>query len=142
MDKELKYRLRMANKAIRGGVYDFVNATGDYKGICIVVGGDHRSNDKYVSAISLSPCDADTGLHNDEMGLRLPDGREFWVHCGMITYIRRDRLGDMIYKVSDATMKRIGVGIKHELGLDDGMDYEKLYRDLINTIANWNKEER
>lgn len=149
MDKELRYALNNAAPAERRGIYEYTNAGGTYSGYVLIVGGNHREYDKYVSGIMLSPCDADSGCHNDELGIRLPDGREFWVHCGMVTYFRRDRLGEQVHKVSKATMKRINEGIKMELGLSTKLeimpsaepDYERLYKDLIKTITSWGKDE-
>lgn len=146
MGREFKYTLNNAPAVERRGIYEYENASGTYNGLCLVVAGNHRQWDKYVSGISLSPCDTDTGKHSDEIGLRLPDGREFWVHCGMVTYFRRDRLGEMVHKISKGTMGRINEKMKQELGLspkleimpDDEPDYEKLYKDLIRTIASWN----
>jgi hypothetical protein len=148
MDAELKYRLNHAAPAERRGIYEYTNAGGTYSGYVIIVGGNHREYDKYVSGISLSACEVDSGAHGDELGIRLPDGREFWVHCGMVTYFRRDRLGELVHKVSKQTMRRINEGIKMELGLSQKLeimpsadpDYEKMYKDLIKTIAGWGKE--
>lgn len=148
MDEKTKRHVDQSPAVERKGVYEFTNNSGNYSGLCLVVGGRHRRRDRYISIIQLKSVDVDGAFHNDEMGLRLPDGREFWVHCGMITYLRRDLLGKMVHKVSDQTMKRVNLGIMQELGLsqkterivcDGEPDYEKLYKDLIRTIANWNK---
>ena len=145
MDTELKQKLKNAPVVNRREIYEYTNATGTYSGLCVIVSASHRERDKYVSAIALSPCDRDEGLHNDEVGITLPDNRRFWVHCGMVTYMRRDRLGELVHKISKQTMNRIGEGIKQELGLSskteiiesDEPDYEKMYHDLIKTIAGW-----
>lgn len=146
MDTELKQKLKNAPVVNRREIYEYTNATGTYSGLCIIVSASHRERDKYVSAIALSPCDRDEGLHNDEVGITLPDNRKFWVHCGMVTYIRRDRIGKLVHKITKQHMRRIDKNIMYELDLsikaDDEPDYEKMYHDLIKTIANWSKPEK
>lgn len=145
MDEKIKRQVDQSPAVERKGIYEFTNNSGNYSGLCLVVSGKHRSRDRYISIIQLKSVDEDGAFHNDELGLRLPDGREFWVHCGMITYLRRDLLGNMVHKISDQTMKRVNLGIMQELGLskkterivDDGEpDYERLYKDLVCMLTN------
>lgn len=112
----------------------------------LVIIGSHRNNDNYVSVIKLTQPDMDNGNHRDEIGLQLPNGMNFWVHCGMITYIRRSQCGEKLHQVSKNSMKRINRCIQQELGLIDkpGVysaeepyepDYKQLYEDLLDAVA-------
>lgn len=114
-DKEM---LSNSKEVTRRGIYEILdkhmNRTGRY---ALVIIGSHRNSDNYVSIIKLNSTSMDSGNHGDEVGIQIPDGQEFWVHCGMITYISRNRLGERLHYLSKNAMRRINKGIEEELGL-------------------------
>lgn len=143
MDRYLKQRLCDAPAVVHGGVYTFRNASG-YEGICVIVAAKHRALDKYVSAISLIKSDVDFSYYDDVIKIVLPDGEQWSCHCGMITYMRRDRIGEKITELSVKQMKAIKDIIAEELDMssDDSRNYKQMYYDLINKVANWDKDQK
>lgn len=136
-----------AKEVTRRSIYELLDKdmqpTGRY---ALVVIGSHRNKDNYVSIIKLTDPSIDNGNHRDEVGIRLPSGQEFWVHCGMITYIARNRLGDRLYHLSKQTMQRVNKCIQQELGLVNKPntygceepyepDYKKLYEELLTAVS-------
>lgn len=128
-------------KAERRGIYRFIENNGEYKGkLALVVSNADRSSDRFVSILILKE-ESSPGL--DVIGVTIPDWGDYYMHCGLVTYCKRTNLGDPVYKLSKEGMKRINRQIKMELGLEnrsrnglleDDIDYEKLYKDLIKTI--------
>lgn len=124
--------------AMQKGIYEYENSSGNYHGLCLVVSCDRRKFDKYISIISLT--DGDMKYYDDAVEITTLDGKKYTARCGMLTYIRRDRLGKLLETISDCTMNDINKTIQRELGILSDTDYEKMYHNLINTIAGWNKE--
>ena len=142
MSMETKRIVDLAPAVDRMGVYEFLEKDMvTVKKYCVVVSGDHRKRDRYVSIIVLSDCEGDTGYHGDEIGIRLPIG-DFWVHCGILTYVRRDRLGMKVGKVGQKTRKKINKMISMEMGLqqkdrdivfaENEPDWKDMYYSLMH----------
>ena len=146
MSYETKRRVDEAPAVERMDVYElYENDFETVKRYAVVVCGGHRTKDRYVSIITLTDADTDTGWHADEVGVRLPMG-DFWVHCGMITYVRRDRLGRKIAKVGKGTAKKINRMMGMELGIinkphdfredePSEPDYKKMYDAFLNKLV-------
>lgn len=119
MTTELRDKLKAAPMVLRGEVRHYHNDNG-YNGVCLIVGADHRARDKYVSMISLSEA-SNRNLYYDEIVLVI-EGREYHAHCGMITYIRRDRVDGLISKLSREQMYDVDRSIIREMGMSDLME--------------------
>lgn len=141
MTSEEKIRLDAMEPVDRMGIYEFIERDGSCKYYCVVVGAEHRKTERFISIIILKDTEEDTG-YADSIGIRLPIG-DFWVHCGMVTYARRDRLGRKVAKVGEKTRKKITRMIGIELGViseprskvfesDTKPDYESLYYSLMH----------
>ena len=119
MTTELREKLKAAPMVLRGEVRHYHNDNG-YKGVCLIVGADHRGRDKYVSMISLMEAD-NKDLYYDEVVFMI-SGKEYHAHCGMITYIRRDRVDGLISKLSREQMYDVDMSIIREMGMSDLME--------------------
>ena len=131
----------------RGGIYQFLEKDGSCKKYAIVVSADYRKSDRFISIITLTnPDETKDNFRRDSIGITTPMG-DFTIHCGMVTYLRRDRLGNMVFKVGKKTRSRINTMISFELGITDRPgnydldidnkepDYKLLYNQLLSKIA-------
>lgn len=128
--------------AERRGIYRFIENDGTYRGkLALVVSSADRASDRFVSILILKETSS-PGL--DVIGVTIPGWGDYYMHCGLITYCKRTNLGKSVYKLSKESMKRINRQMKMELGLenrsrcgvmDDEVDYEKLYNDLLKTVT-------
>lgn len=112
LEKEMIDRMDVVD---RMGVYEFLEKDGSVQKYCIVVGADHRKHDRFISIVMLTDAEKERG-YADAIGIPLPIG-DYWCHCGMVTYARRDRLGNKIAKVGNATRKKITKMIGIEMGV-------------------------
>lgn len=116
VSSEEKQRIYNAPRVLRGEVHRYSNASG-WSAYCVVVSANHRAKDKYVSIISLTSAEGDIHFQGDEVMLSLPDGG-YWCHCGMITYMRRDRIGEFVCHASAEEMRNIDLAIMQEFGIE------------------------
>ena len=63
-------------------------------------------------------------------------GETKYVHAGLITYVRRDRLGKRITEFPKKAMSSVDLLMANELGLDreKALIYKVLYDDLIRSF--------
>ena len=131
--------------AERRGIYRFIENDGSDKGkLALVISSADRANDRLVSILILKQ-KSSPGL--DVIGVTIPEMGDYFMHCGLVTYCKRINLGEMVHKLSKPGMKRINRQIEMELGLsnrsrngvmDDDVNYEKLYKDLLQTVKGVN----
>lgn len=144
MTLEEKRMVDLTPTVDRMGVYEFLEKDGSCKKYCVIVSADHRKHDRFTSVVMLTDADSECG-YADAIGVKLPIG-DYYAHCGMVTYVRRDRLGRKVGKVGDKTRTKITKMIGVEMGVlnnprdsvweeDNKPDFEKLYNDLLATIA-------
>lgn len=133
MTYEQKAMIDKAPAVERGGIYEFIEADGTSTKMALVVAGAHRVRDRFVSILMLKPFveDGVYGLHNDEVLITTPDDR-YVAHCGMVTYVRRDRLGRQIHKVSKAVRHKVNEQLKIELGMVGAPGH---FRDLTEMVT-------
>lgn len=115
-------------KAYRGKIYQFLSKEGtesDRK--VLVISSDNRSTDKLVSILMLG--DIESGADTIEV----MEGK--YVHCGLVTYCERRRLGEEFGTLPTPIMEEIDKGIRSQLGMDS-TDYKKLYEDLLHQLVN------
>ena len=116
--------------ADRGGIFEFIEKDGSVKNLTLVVSSDRRKTDKRVSTVMLG----DSNIGSDVVMVEV-DGKFRFIHCGMISYSMRNRLGKKIGQLSEEKMREIDRCIIEQYGLDYIMDkakmYEKMYTDLV-----------
>lgn len=146
MDLLQKMLVDKSPEVERGGIYEFYEANGTTSKIALVVGAQYRKADRFISIIMLKPIAEDTHFMRDSVGIATPIG-DYVCHCGMVTYVRRDRLGKLIHRISKKSRGLINTMISFELGIKDRPnnfditgentepDYKKLYDQLCSKIA-------
>lgn len=116
--------------ADRGGVFEFIEKDGSVKNMVLVVSNDHRKTDKRVSTTMLG----DNDYGNDVIELDV-NGKTKYIHCGMISYSMRNRLGKKLIQLSEDKMKEVDRCIMGQFGLDYVLEqikmYEKMYKDML-----------
>lgn len=120
----------MAQEAKRGVIYNFIEKDGGIKNKVLVVSAEHRREDNIISILMLGT--KYTGKDCIEILL----GEEKWfVHCGLVTYTSRTRLGEEVGKIDEETQRRITNNMAYQLGINENMDYKKLYEDILQKIT-------
>lgn len=115
MTIETKAKIDASPEVDRMGVYRMLEKGGWWDGkYAVVVSADHRKHDRIASIIMLTNSQTEHG-GGDSIGCKLPIG-DFWCHCGMVTYIRRDRLGEKVCSMGKKTRKKIARMIGIEMG--------------------------
>ena len=139
MTYEDKARVDESPEVDRMGVYRFLEKGGIWDGkYAVVVSADHRKHDRFASMVMLTDAENEHG-GGDSIGCVLPIGN-YWCHCGMVTYIRRDRLGEKICSIGAKTRKKITRMIGIEMGVvkaERDTVWENSYED---TEHDWKAE--
>lgn len=123
---------RFLAAADRGYIYEFLETTGEHEGkYCVVVSSQKRAYDKLVSILMLG--DSRAGYDVVKFGFQ---GEIKYVHAGLVTYARRDRLGKRICPFPKKALDTVDLLMANELGLESekGMIYKTLYDELIRTF--------
>lgn len=144
MDAESYNRIKESPEAEPRAVYRRTNSYGNEQ-LLLCVSGQYRRLENFVSVIFLTDAETDTGYHGDEVGIMV-EGRAYWIHAGMVTYVRRDQMGEKVAKLSKDAMKKVHRAMKQALGMEnrprDGAheppepDYKALYEGLLDAIRN------
>jgi len=119
--------------ADRGCIYEFIETDGTVKNYVLVISSNIRSMDKLISILMLG--DSKSGFDVIPIDLM---GSIKYVHCGLVTYAARARLGKKIGMVNMDVMGIIDNEIRRNLGIEntDMVSYKSLYEDLINKITS------
>ena len=117
--------------AKRGFIYEFREKDGAVKNTVLVISSNHRQEDNLISILMLGT--KYTG--KDCIEVKLADETRY-VHCGLVTYASRARLGDILEEVPVDVMERISNNIAYQLGINDGIDYKQLYDDLMSKVVS------
>ncbi len=121
----------MAETAERGCIYEFLEKDGSSKNMMLVIGNNRRQMETLVSVLMLNTTDKG----NDAVGIWIEE-EMYVVHCGLVTYCSRSRLGRKVTKISDARMELIDNGVKYQLGLtEEREDYKTLYENLLDKVV-------
>ena len=118
--------------ADRGYIYEFLETDGTHEGkYCVVVSSQKRAYDKLVSILMIN--DTRAGYDVVKFGFQ---GETKYVHAGLITYVRRDRLGRRVTEFPKKAMSSVDLLMANELGLDreKALIYKVLYDDLIRSF--------
>ena len=123
---------RVLMVAERGCVYDFIEADGTIKNQVLVVSSPRRARDRIVSILMLG----DAGMGYDVVTVNY-NGQKRFVHCGLVSYCTRSRLGRKVCQVSTKTMEAIDMTMASELGLipEKAMVYKEMYEALLDRVA-------
>ena len=125
------YKIQVAE---RGGIFRFIEKDGTEKHLVLVVSDDSRKTDKRISTIMLGS----NSQGNDVVCLEVED-KIWYVHCGMVSFSLRNRLGERVGTASDSVMEDVDTGILKAMGLnhfrEDYVRYEKMYNDLVSSLG-------
>lgn len=115
----------------RGYVYRYKETEeGDPRSV-LVISADERGRDRYVSVLFVT----DSFYGHDVIKLTV-NGVTKCVHCGMITYTKRENLTSEVCEVPEHTMHRIDGIILHELGIKHDAEAElAIYKDLYDQLV-------
>lgn len=123
---------RYLNPATRGAIYEFLEKDGTTRNFVLVVSSQTRATDKIISVLMLG--DSPAGYDIVEIPFM---GTIRYVHCGMITYCGRTRLGRKMDIVDPETMRKIDTQLAKDLGItiSDDSIYKDLYENLIDRLV-------
>lgn len=125
----------MEFSADRGSIYEFIESDGTVKNRVLVVSDQSRSRENIISALRLSP--AKEGRDTIMVDYDSKTGCYWYVHCGCVSYVYRNRLGRKTGEVLETTMKEIDVLMREQLGLtEDKVTYKELYENLLNKVMS------
>lgn len=127
MDNVDKY----LTSADRGYVFEFLESDGTSNKHALVVSSQERAMDRIINILMVG--DSPSGF--DVVDVKY-DGKKRYVHCGLVTYCSRERLGRRICKVSEQTMSKITICIARQLGCESqGMFYKSAYDSLVEKLV-------
>jgi mRNA-degrading endonuclease toxin of MazEF toxin-antitoxin module len=134
----------MAVVAKRGHIYEFDDGKSTDKRYVVIISADFRSTDKMVSTLMLG----DSHIGHDVVPIDVQSlGCTKYLHCGMVTYTKRDILGNDIGELSAEKMKEVEDRICEELDLRQDVQmtanfYEKAYEDLLAKVLDETTKEK
>lgn len=133
----------MLDAVHKGHIYKFDNGHIDGFRYVLVVGSEHRAADKMVSILMLG----DTGIGHDVVKLSVPEHKiPFFVHCGMVTYTRREFLLEEVCEIPEEKMNKIERIMANELDLLAGVVekarfYENAYNEVLDKLVEVSNKE-
>ena len=120
------------NPADRGYIYEFLESDGTCNDkYCLVVSSQKRAYDNIISVLMLG--DSRAGLDVVKCNFQ---GLTKYVHCGLVTYLKRERLGKRVCPFPKKAMDTVDLLMANELGLDreKGLIYKSLYEEVLRTF--------
>lgn len=132
----------MVTEARRGYIYEFDDNKSSNKRYVLVVSNDTRATDRMVSVIMFG----DSNLGHDVVKV---DNEAFgvkYLHCGMLTYTKREFLTMEVDRISPEEMEKVDYVISRELAIREHIVaerdvYKKLYEELLAKAMNTNTGE-
>ena len=124
--------------AKRGFIYEFDDKKNDYKRYVLVVSNNNRASDRMVSVIMFG----DSTLGHDVVKVEHEGiGGVKYLHCGMLTYTKREYLVNEIGAISPEEMYNVEHTICQELSLRETVVaemkfYKKSYEDLLAMVVS------
>ena len=121
-------------EARRGHLFEFDDGKNPAKRYVLVVSCDSRCTDKLVNVIMLG----DSNKGRDVVKVTNSNFEsDKYVHCGMITYTKRDYLIKEVGVVDAETMAEIDAVISREFAIMEDVStkaefYERSYRELLD----------
>ncbi len=122
---------KVLTKAMKRNIYRFVNGE-DNKKMVLVVSDDFRCMDRMVNILMLG----DAPVGRDVVQI---EGKNWtkYVHCEMVTYCKREQLGELIGEISEEQMEEIEEKIAVGLGIHKTLKAERdFYQDAYNNLLN------
>lgn len=120
------------NPADRGYIYEFLESDGTCNDkYCLVVSSQKRAYDNIISILMLG--DSRAGLDVVKCNFQ---GLTKYVHCGLVTYLKRERLGKRVCPFPKKSMDTVDLLMANELGLDREKEliYKSLYEEILRTF--------
>ena len=118
--------------AERGYIFDFIETDGSIKNKVLVVSDDSRKKDNIVSIIMLSSSSKPV---SDMVDITI-ENQGWFIHAGLVTFCRRERLGRKYGKIKDKKMQEITELMTEQLGISrkPKIDYEAMYNSLLDKV--------
>lgn len=132
----------MVSEARRGYIYEFDDKKGTSKRYVLVVSNDTRATDRMVSVIMFG----DSSLGHDVVKVENEVFGVKYLHCGMLTYTKREFLVTEVSKVSPEELEQVDYTISRELAIREHIVaernvYKRLYEELLAKTMNTNTGE-
>lgn len=133
----------MLLNAKKGYIYEYDDGKSEEKRYVLVVSSDTRAKDRLVNTIMLGS----SNLGHDVVPITYEAlGETRYLHCGMITYTKREFLVKEIGKISPEDLKKVESTICYELSLREDVVaqmnfYKNAYEDLLAKVMNTNTGE-
>ena len=133
----------MLLNARKGYIYEYDDGKSADKRYVLVVSSDTRATDRLVNTIMLGS----SNLGHDVVPITYEElGETRYLHCGMITYTKREFLVKEIGKISPEDLKKVESTICYELSLREDVVaqmnfYKNAYEDLLAKVMNTNTGE-
>lgn len=124
-------------EARRGYIYEFDDGKNINKRYVLVVSNDTRATDKMVSVIMFG----DSNLGHDVVAITHEGiGGTKYIHCGMLTYTKRDFLVREIGSITTEEMEKVETVVCGQLALRENVVvelnfYKCLYQELLNKVV-------
>lgn len=121
----------MENKCTkRGQVYEFLDRSEEsMRRYAVIVSNENRCMSKIINILltGLSP------VGDDVVPVVINDKQKF-LHCGCVTYCRKEKIGEYVGELDAETMEVIDCALKEALGLVTTEKYEKLLAEYNNIL--------
>lgn len=130
----------MLAEAKRGFIYEYDDGKNINKRYVLVVSNNTRSTDRMVSVIMLG----DSSLGHDVVKITHEGiGGTRYLHCGMLTYAKRECLIEEIGEITPEEMNQTEYMISRELALGETITaerdfYKNIYNELLDKLVNTN----
>lgn len=100
--------------AHRGYIYEFIEKDGSHKNDVLVVSSEGRAYDKLISTIMVG----DNPKGKDIVPISY-NGRKRYIHSELVTFAKRERLGELVAVLPMEAMAVIDEGLAQGLGLKE-----------------------
>lgn len=127
----------MVTEARRGHIYRFEDGKNPYERFVVVLSNNTRATDKMVSVIMFG----DSPLGHDVVKVESEAFGVKYLHCGMLTYTKREFLVEEVGKISSEELSDIEKTVCRELSLREDVVaelkfYKEAYKDLLDKLVN------
>lgn len=122
---------RFSNEANRGSIYEFLEKDGSVRNYVLVVSGQQRATDKLITILMLGNSPAGADVVKIDF-----NGEPRYLHCGMMTYCARVKLGKKLMTLDEDAMSKVNAELAKQLGLQmTDQHYKELYENLLDKIV-------
>lgn len=127
----------MVTEAKRGHIYRFDDSKNSYERYVLVVSSNTRATDRIVSVIMFG----DSFLGHDVVKITSEEIGVKYLHCGMLTYTKREFLVEEIGQISTEELKAVENTLCHELSIREDVVaelnfYKDAYENLLDRLVS------